>query len=88
MMSKETITTELKRNLDLYKEVKYAKDVRIAYKTKDGTWKRLVVPEHVLGNLVDISCAVVGWRLNVLINQLGAKIVDEAIEEVVAELKK
>lgn len=82
---RKKLAAEVKRNTTVLEGVINASDLRISYKTEDG-WRRIYTPPEVLENLREVAEHIIGSRLKVLVPSLRDLVVDEAMEQLVAEL--
>lgn len=83
-MSLKDLVVEVKRNTDLLGDLDTASVMRIAYKTDKG-WKRLRVPKSDAAALRRTASSIVEKRLEKLVPEAEALVVDAALDDLVAQ---
>jgi hypothetical protein len=83
-MSLKDLVAKVKRNTGLLEDLDNASVVRIAYKTDKG-WKRLRVPKSDAAALRRTASSIVEKRLDKLVPEAQALVVDAALDDLVAQ---
>jgi hypothetical protein len=83
-MSLKNLVAKVRRNTGLLEDLDTASVVRIAYKTDKG-WKRLRVPKSDAAALRRTASSIVEKRLDKLVPEAQALVVDAALDDLVAE---